>query len=83
MRTQNSINFPSVDFGPALRRFPDGSLRPEVRTQARSLDTSRLEAKYPWVDTVDVRMFLEGFDAGERWSLDSRDSGERKDAASA
>ena len=28
-----------------------------------------LLAKYSWADTVDLRIFLMGFDAGEQWQL--------------
>jgi hypothetical protein len=32
-------------------------------------------ATRPWADTVDIQMFLEGFDAGELWSLHTLDMG--------
>ena len=63
------ISKDTVDFGPALRRLPDGSLLPEERTLARSRCTDSLLATRPWVDSVDVQIFLEGFEAGEQWSL--------------
>ena len=66
-RIRISIN--RVDFGPALRRLADGSLRPEERTLARSKCTDNLLATRPWADSVDVQMFLAGFDAGEQWCL--------------
>ena len=83
MKNHNAKDFPSVCFGPALERLPDGSLRPVVRTQARTIGIDTLRATYPWVDTVDSRMFLMGFDAGEQWSRSSQGNAERTDVASA
>lgn len=79
LRSYSAKGHPSVDFGPALRRLPDGSLQPENRTIARSDGIDILLAKYPWADCVDARIFLAGFDAGERFGLDSRNSGSRED----
>lgn len=64
-----------VDFGPALRRLPDGSLQPEKRTLERSRCIDNLLATRPWADSVDIQMFLEGFDAGEQWYLHTSGAG--------
>jgi hypothetical protein len=64
---QSAKGFPAIDFGPAFRCSEDGSNEPELRTQARSQYTEKLEAKYHFLDGVDIQMFLEGFDAGEQW----------------
>ena len=58
---------PYTDFGPALRSLPDGSLVLEMSSHVRSADTSKLEARYPWVDAVDRKLFLLGWDAGAQW----------------
>lgn len=76
IRTQSTTVIPYTDFGPVLRRTPDGCLAPEKRTQVRSRCTSTLEATYPWLDQVDRKLFLMGFDAGEQWGRDSSDTGE-------
>lgn len=74
IQIQSTKVFPYTDFGLALRRLPDGRLLPDERTESRSSHTSRLEAKYPWVDAVDRQLFLLGFDAGEQWGLGIRDT---------
>jgi hypothetical protein len=51
-----------------LQRYPDGLLTPEPRDIARIEGIERLLAMHPWSDTVDLRMYLIGFDAGERWA---------------
>jgi hypothetical protein len=53
-----------------------------MRSHVRSLDTSTLEATYPWIDSVDRKVFLMGWDAGERWGLSTRDSAEHMLAGS-
>jgi hypothetical protein len=57
-----------VDFGSAVQRSPDGILLPVYRTHARAEYTKALLAIHPWADTVDLEIFLMGFDAGEQWS---------------
>jgi hypothetical protein len=50
----------------------DEATRTHIRRSdaiARSYYTEMLLAKYPWLDTFDLRMFLMGFDAGEQWIL--------------
>jgi len=68
IRSQSTKQPPLVDFGPALIRCSDGFL-PQPRTHARAEYTKALLATYPWADTVDLRIFLNGFDAGEQWAL--------------
>jgi hypothetical protein len=58
-----------IDFGSALQRQEDGSLQPNERTNARIQSIDTILAKYHWADSEDARIFLEGFDAGEAWSL--------------
>jgi len=60
-----------VDIGPALRRADVEHLQPDERTLARSRGIEQLQAIYPWVDTVDLEVFLRGFDVGEQWALHS------------
>jgi hypothetical protein len=69
LRIQPSTELPSVRFGSELVRSPAGDLRVNTRSLARSIYTQMLAAKYPWADTVDLRIFLMGFDAGEQWRL--------------
>jgi hypothetical protein len=57
--------------GPALQ-FRDGCYRANERTIARGEGIKRLQAKHRWVDTVDLQMFLEGFDAGEEYCIGAR-----------
>jgi hypothetical protein len=60
---------PSVDYGPAFHRLSDGTYQAEARTLARAEYTKAVSATRPWADTVDLEIFLMGFDAGERWAL--------------
>ncbi len=77
IQIQDSRVLPYTDFGPALRCLPDGSLLvPETRTHACSADTSTLEAKYPWVDAVDQRLFLLGLGRGR--AMGSAHPGQRR-----
>lgn len=63
-----------VDIGPAFRRLPDGSYLPEPRTIARSKGIDSELAKYPWMDLIDRQIFLDGFDAGERYDQSTSDN---------
>jgi len=65
---QSSTERLAVDLGPVWDKSPDGSYRLNLRTAARSQSIEVLLAKYPWVDSVDLRMFLAGFDAGAEFS---------------
>lgn|ERR1039458_708726 len=64
-----------VDIGPAFRRLPDGSIQTEPRTNARSQGIDTELAKFPWLDLIDRQIFLDGFDAGERYKAGILDSG--------
>ena len=58
-----------MDLGLALRLLPTGHLGPNVPLLFRNGYTQKLEATYPWVDTVDPRLFLICFGAGEQFVL--------------
>lgn len=55
------------DLGP-LGHFRDGRYQNHERIQFRAEGIEKLRAKSPWVDSVDCRVFLLGFDAGEKYS---------------
>jgi len=70
IESQDARGFLCVNIGPAFRPCPPtGPYVPNERTSARSQYMQRLKAIYPWVDTVDLRLFLMGFDAGEQWAF--------------
>lgn len=52
----------SIQSPDAHRRNPEG-------TSARVAGIESLQATYPWVDIVDLRIYLEGFEAGERCGM--------------
>lgn len=58
----------AVDLGPAWDKLPDGSYRENTRTAVRSRCVEVLLARHPWVDSVDLQMFLMGLDAGAELS---------------
>jgi hypothetical protein len=58
----------AVDLGPSLQLLPNGRYQANTRTRARAEGTRNLQAIHPWVDIADLRMFLAGFDAGERFA---------------
>lgn len=58
--------------GPALRVLPDQSWIPHERTDARSDGIQALKARFgDWVPAMDLEIFLMGFDAGERFVLNT------------
>ena len=67
-----SLQSPREAYGPSLGkafvRGEDQSLQRNPRTLARSFYIEMLWASMPWIDMVDLRIFLMGFDAGEEWS---------------
>lgn len=69
------LHIRSIDFGLVYRQLSDGSLQIEPRTEARMSGIETLLAKYPWMDRFDFQMFLDGFDAGERYRAGISDSG--------
>lgn len=68
IRIQSPTELLDSGAGSAFRRDPTGCLRPNTRTLARSCYIEMLSATYGWVDIVDLRIFLMGFDAGEQWT---------------
>jgi hypothetical protein len=54
--------------GPSLERDQTGAYQRNARTHARAEGIRVLSAKFPWVDRADLRIFLEGFDAGEQYT---------------
>ena len=54
--------------GPATVANPHGPPKPNTRTISRLEYTKMLLDRLPWVDTVDLRIFLIGFDAGEQFA---------------
>jgi hypothetical protein len=71
IRTQLPIGPQVLDLGQSILR--DGILRPTSRALARREYIQIVRAIYPWVDIVDRRIFLMGFDAGEQWGVCNRD----------
>jgi hypothetical protein len=71
IRSQSSKGTPTAFVGLEVSRLPDGSYQPNIRTIARSFYIEMLLAtrQWEWADTVDLRTFLAGFDAGEQWTL--------------
>jgi hypothetical protein len=63
--------------GPLLQRLPDGRLIQNARTSARSSGMQELESAHPWASSVDLEIFLRGFDAGELYALRTLDTQER------
>jgi hypothetical protein len=61
-----------VDLGPQ-GRLQDGHHQNDKRILARAEGTKTVQSKSPWVDSVDLRMFLMGWDAGEKYSTDLMD----------
>ena len=60
-----------VDLGPHYERLPCGCLAPNNRTDARSDGIRELRLRYPVANTLQFQLFLEGFDKGEQFALDS------------
>jgi len=71
-----ALQSPKEPYGPPVGRIfvrdaGSESLRRNPRTLARMVYIETLLATYQWADSVDLRMFLMGFDAGEEWSCDN------------
>ena len=81
-KIQSTTKHFGVDFGPALQCLPDGSYQPRIETQARIHGIDSLLATLPWADIVDMKIFLDGFEAGAQWCRNNQnlDSGEDKRA---
>jgi len=65
--TLSSTQKTCVDLGPVLDCLPNGSYQQNTRTAARKQGIEILWAKRPRMGSVDLQMFLGGFDAGEQW----------------
>lgn len=63
MNIQCAIRGASLPLGPAPL-VPDSRPAESTRTLVRAADIEKLRATLPWADTVDLRFFLIGFDAG-------------------
>jgi hypothetical protein len=55
--------------GPRYETLSTGCLVRNERTNARSVGIQELTSRYPWANTVELEMFLEGFDKGEQFAL--------------
>ncbi len=71
IKTQLGRRHWCVDLGPVYERLPNGCLSQHRRTEARSDGMRELESDHPWASTVDLQIYLEGFDKGERFVLDT------------
>ena len=63
----------AVDLGPVFA-IQDGNPILNTRTNAHAEGIRILQATRPKADFADLQTFLAGFDAGERYALDSADS---------
>ena len=63
-----------ADLGPAYRQLPNGCLVANERSDVRSEGIQKLESRYPWANTVELEMYLEGFDAGEQFASRKMDT---------
>ncbi len=68
IRIQSATSGGRVDLGPAFQ-LQDGYDVTNARTIARAEGIKRLLAIHPWCDSVDLRIFLMGFDAGEGYCM--------------
>ncbi len=63
---------PSTDtllgIGPAMEYRVDQGWVASLRTEHRKNHIERLMALHPWLDRVDLRLFLAGFEAGEEFA---------------
>lgn len=71
IRTQLPIGPQVLYLGQSI--LQEGILRPTSGALARREYIQILRATFPWVDIVDQRIFLMGFDAGEQWGVCNRD----------
>ncbi len=71
-----------ADLGPQLQQSAVGHLVEDERTKSRIAGTEWLSTARPWAsNTVEVEIFLQGFDWGERYALSRRDIQEPHDVA--
>jgi hypothetical protein len=65
---QNAKDLGLGNFGPLAQLDDLGIPQLNMRTVARRQYTEKLLSLYPLLDSVDQKIFLMGFDAGEEWS---------------
>jgi hypothetical protein len=63
--------------GVGCHRAENGCLMPDERTIYRNDCIQELQLRYPWANTVEWTLYLEGFDKGEQFArrMDKRESG--------
>ena len=63
--------------GVGCHRGENGCLTPDERTIYRNDCIQELQLRYPWANTVEWTLYLEGFDKGEQFArrMDKRESG--------
>lgn len=66
IRIQSATAGGRVDLGPAVQ-LEDGCYQANTRTLARAAGIEKLQATHRWVDIVDLRIFLMGFEWGEEY----------------
>jgi hypothetical protein len=72
IRIQSAKGGTQVDLGPAFL-LRDGCYQENKGTIARAEGIRKLLATHPWADSVDLRMYLVGFQAGEGYCNATRD----------
>jgi hypothetical protein len=55
---------PGLDMGSVWLPYTSGNLIQNTTSQGRIRDIEKLRVAHPWASTEDVRMFLNGWDAG-------------------
>ena len=71
MNSQFSIAKASVDLGPSVE-IRDGRFAANARTRARAEGIRKFLANHRWADSLHLRTFLSGFDAGEEYCMACR-----------
>jgi hypothetical protein len=54
----------SIGIGPVFAQ--SGQL--DLRTHSRNEGIEKVRSRFPWMDVLDIQIFLAGFDAGERFA---------------
>jgi hypothetical protein len=68
MKTRRERQHYLVTVGPAWVTDPTQRLVPCTRTRARTTDIQEMLSNRPWASLVDLEIFLEGWDRGEKWA---------------
>ncbi len=71
MWLQSSRKLASLPLGKPVQH-PNGRLEMSAGQKCRVAGIETLQAKYPWVDIVDLHIYLMGFHAGEESSTQDR-----------